>query len=971
MTYRYDQTSIYGITNPEPILYGDNWFYGSIIPTQKVSIPKNVYVLHERDYNIISWENSSDTDMFAYIVFKSKTYGHNDAEIIARINSKDVNGKTQTCYIDYLTDTELDTQYYYSIAAIDASGFSSFQSEWAADINQDISFSQYSYLYTDGMTQTYWNILDLYKQLGNFDTDRNVIPFRDIGVNYIQQKDNEGNTVNVQVKKDCNYLYATLLNLTDDQKNNYSNLEYTLFIDETKIASNKPNITSSVYSYENDNFELLKNLIVNKDVFISYFMNTNDYGEDTRIFNYISKIENPDNTLRVLNINRESFFNKILEVNNNELPLSNNGDPNIIFTYNGESWDLNLPATNTRINSINIKDYGITYSTYSEPVSGTTILISEYWELENADESEYKYINSIYDQEHNIIKLEDVNSNSYGISYKYNILKNNISFTVDYSKKVFVYFRVPYIYNSKILQTYIKETGVTGNVLNKINFKTYNYLIFPSTLGKIFNQQDIKLRQMKGNLYKTDAADDAIYRNFGSYFDFLQPAWMQKEENYRNCVLGSETIPGLLTAGMNGGTLKGIQQVINSYSLGLAEFSDQTSTKYLTVYNSTEYIGSQENLPIVLVYNPLSSLNQNSIICITNNVADIINNYTFEIESVTPSDSDIRLIGNGNQTENQINIEEGYTPLSGSLQEVSYILTDCELTDIIDIDPNIESNYYMYVTNDITTNPPVEITISDDINGPENPSLDDYWFNINSTQSTSYEFKTMYKFNGTSWEEYTSDLICSFDSNNYYYIADTTNTVDSGLYQLIEIDEKYFINVNEYFKNKQYSTDNSNDSRKSIMQLVGNNWVTVGYDIPEDNKEDWIFKLNYNEPSLTDPISYTHNYIINTWNIKYTEWVKNVPFTKYVVYGNNVKVNDDYIIDNGNFIVKDYLSNEEFVRNIDYTVKNNYITWINFDRKPKDGSFILISYDVDTRPETIRLINLIKYPQIHINYIWE
>lgn len=1009
MTNRYDQTSIYGITNPEPIIYGDGWIYGAVIPTQKVAIPKNVYVLHERDYNIISWENSSDDDMSAYIIYKSKTYGHADAYIIAKVDSKDTNGKTQTCYIDYLTDTELDTQYYYAVAAVNNVGLPSFKSEWNADINQDISFSQYAYLYTDGATQTYWNTLDLYKQLGNFDTDRNIVPFRDLGVNYTEKNGNR-----IEVKKDCNYLYATLLNLTDEQKENFSNLEYTLFMDDAKIVynnsevSNKPSITTSVYAYESDKFKLLNNLTINKIDFINYFMEDNEYYEDSKIFKYVSKIENSDNTLRVLNINRETFFNKLLEVNNQDLPLANNGNPNIIFTYTGEGWDLNIPVNNVRLSNVNLKDYGITYSTYSTPDTGTMIEISEYWELDNPSESESKYINSIYDPGTNAISLKDSNLKSYGIQYKYNILRNDVSFVVDFSKKVFVYFRVPYIYNSKILQTYIKETGVTGNILNKINFKAYNYLIFPNTIGKIFNQKDIKLRQMKGNLYKTDVDNDNIYKNFGSYFDFRQPSWMG-EKNYRDCVLGSETTAGLLTAGMNGGTLEGIRQAVNSYSQGMAQLTDQSNTKYLTVYSSTEYA---QNLPTVELYSPSASFTQNNIVCVTTYVVNTINNFTLAVVNTIPSDTEVILLGNGQQTEQLINIEEGYTALSGALVEAPYILTDCEFSDNINIDHNVEANYYMYVTDDLSSSQ--AITISDDVDGPSNPNVDDYWFNTNSTESSSYEYRTLYKYNGSSWEEYTSNLICNYDSNNYYYIANTTNTVVKGLYQIVEIEEEYFINVNQFFKNKRYSIDNSNDSRKSIVQLIGNNWVTIGYDVIESDKENWIFLKDYNNytwksnkeynvdditiydnsiykclhdhvsSTFTEDLdsnywdfigftafSYTHNYLINTLNLKYTTWIKNVPLTKYVVYGNTIKVNDVDVIDNLNFIVQDYLTGEEFIRGIDYTVKNDHVIWKNFDRKPEDGSYVLISYDVDTRPETIRIVNLIKYPQIHINYIWE
>lgn len=1015
MTYRYNTTSIYGITTPEPIKYGDGWIYGAVVPNQSVAVPTNVYVLHEYDYNIISWENSGTADVTKYVIYKSNTYGHNDAIVIAVIDALDTNGKIQTCYIDYLTDAEIGNQYYYSVQAVNNLGEYSFKSEWNADINQVISNIQYSYLYTDNMTQTYWNTLDLYKQLGNFDTDRNVIPFRDLGVEY-----KEKNGVRVEEKKNCNYLYATILSLNDTQASQFNNLNYSLYMDDVLIATNKPNITTAVYVEKTDESNRLQDLAIEKDTFISYFMTDTEYGEDLRTFTYVSKIENPDGKLRVLAIDREKFFKKILVDTQNILPSPNNGDPNIYFDYIGkinnvDTWTLNIPANNIVVNNVNVEDYGITYSSYSTPVVGNTttrINVSEYWKIDSNVEEEIEYVKSDYKVNLGKIALYDTSTDNkfYGITYNYNILENGVSFTVDFNKKSFVYFRVPYIYNSKILKTYIIETGVTGNTLNRINFKTYNYLIFPSVIGKIFNQQNILLRQMKGNLYKTDVTSEAIYRNFGSYFNFEQPSWMG-EDNYRACVLGSESIAGLLTAGMNGGTLKGVQQAINSYSQGLAQLTDQSTTKYLEIYDFADLVVS---LPTVTHYTLSSTPTQESIVCVFDSAINTNNYYNLIVANTTPSDVTINLIGNSTQTGNQINVEQGYTALDGNLIEADYILTDCVLADSLDIDPNLEVNYYMYVTNSVSS--AQAITISDDILGPSSPSADDYWFNTNNTAATSYKFKTLYKYNGTAWTEYTSNILCSSNGNYYYYIASETNKVKKGLYQLvtniINTDTKYFINVNTFFKNKKYSTTISNDSRIAIMQLNGTNWVTVGYDVPSSSKTFYVFLTKYTdwvigksyiigncviynnkayictyphtstdfEEQLEDEywlllgnpaLSYTHNYIINTWNLTYSSWIKNTDFTKYVVYGNTIKLNDNDVIDNSNFMVKDYTTENLYIRNVDYIINDGYITWINYDNKPADGSYILISYDIDTRKETMRLVNLIKYPQVHINYIWE
>ena len=99
-----------------------------------------------------------------------------------------------------------------------------------------------------------------------------------------------------------------------------------------------------------------------------------------------------------------------------------------------------------------------------------------------------------------------------------------------------VSFNVDNLPLSKYIQTYILDSS-TGNQYNKFTFKTYNYLIFASTLGRIFNDIHLSLKETLGNLYKTDVTNRALYQNFGSYFNFKKPSWMTID-NYRRCVVG-------------------------------------------------------------------------------------------------------------------------------------------------------------------------------------------------------------------------------------------------------------------------------------------------------------------------------------------------------------------------------------------------------------------------------------------------
>lgn len=1017
MTNHFDQIAYYG--NLDPLIkYGDAWLYGASVPKGDVSVPTDLYVIHEKDYNIISWKNSASEDMSGYYVYRSSTYGHSDIVRIAIVTSKDSDGNTQTCYIDYLTDSEVGKQYYYTVAAIDDLGYTSAHSDWNADINQDITYGQYSYLYTDATTQTYWNTLDLYKKLGNFDTDRNVVPFRDLGVFY---KENPNGDVK-EIKKDCNYIYATLLTLTDEQKrnNNFDQLEYTLFMDDKAISKNKPSILESAYAYESDTYKVLDLIHINKNIIISKF--DIDFGDEFRQFTYRSDIEadtsNTEGVISSLVIDREKFFNKYIETVKSLNNPENEPNPDTLlppstgleFLFNGVNWQVSINNHLIILDGSNnnaLSDYGITYGTYSKIYVGNKIIVHEYWQLVDDSDIEnpiYIPVNSSLDLKNEEVTLKDNVYDSYGISYRYNIINNNTTLNVELSRRAYIYFRVPYVYNSKLLQTYMKETGLTGDISNRITFKTYNYLIFPSVFGKIFNQKHIKLKELRGNLYRTDASNSAIYQNFGSYFDFVQPIWMG-ENTYRNCVLGTDLTAGLLDSGMDGGTFKGLKEVIYAYTQGSGVLKNQDSTKYLTVYDDLNAISNLSELPTIKSYDENTTYTQEDIICVNNSVSTSeINTYSFSVSDYTPADSNVELFGNGLQSGNQISVVQGATSLSGGTSSPDYIITDCFYEDTTESSEMLESNYFMYIAEDSTALSSAEsITISDE--DPDNPSTDDYYYNTST--------RILYKYSGSAWEEYTSNLLCQ-DSDStiyYYYLSDK-----HALCQLVQLsepeypysDDRYYINVNSYYKNKLYSIPNIGDSRVAIRKLVGTDWEFVGYDVSGE-KEQWLFQNEYVnwEPNFeyevgsivvydkyiymcnqlhtsSDvfeleywdeigmyPVSYTHNYIINTWNLLFTNWRRQVTPVKYLVYGNTLKLIGDVIYDPTTFVVRDFTNTNEIYT--DYTVdtKTGYLTWTNPNTKPNDGSYVLISYEVDIRKDLIKLINLIKYPQVHINYIWE
>ena len=840
MTNHYNETSYYRNTDPL-IQYGDSWIYGAALPSAGVAIPINVYVLHEKNYNIISWTNPAENDMKAYMIQRSKTYGHADATTIAIVDTKDLNGKVQTCYIDYLTENEETTQYYYSVIAVDNTNYRSLNSDWNADINLTQSFTSYKYLYTDQMTQTYWNTLDLLKKLGNFDTDRNVIPYRDLGNDYKQVKNPLGTFDNVAVKKDCNYLYATLLTLNDDQKAEYANgtLTYKLYMDETLMASNVPQTVLSANITETSEPKSVNGLVLNKELFSEAV--DLDLGEESnKEFTYNSSIEvrnDPNGNITNLKIDRLKFLNKYFESNNyTEGDITYNIFPNnpIVFYYDGpiyKKWHYGGPSGDV----VTLSDWGIKYELrYATlPNTSTVILVSEYWKNVTDDVNLSAELNTST----NVVTLYTtvIPKENYGISYHFDLTDNKTTLVVDYSKQAYIYFRVPYIYDSKLLQTYIID-NVSGRKVNNINFKTYNYLIFPSVLGKIFNQKQIELKEARGNLYKTDAASSAIYQNFGSFFKFEQPAWLD-EKSYRRCVLGNDGNPGLLDAGMNGGTFKGIKQAISAISSGNATLSDQSATKYLTTYLDYTEVEEVEDLPTINLYDASQSYSTGDIIAYNENISD-------------PT-----------------------------------------------IAPDVSYNYLERVDDPVG-----------DVSG-----------------------------------------------------------------NIIQLGSQYFKNVDSIYKDGYFGIVNSDHTEVSIHKVVRDEILPVGTVATKDTHEDWIFKEEYDPQTLTDPLSYTHNYIINTWNINCTNWVKAIVNERYVVYGNTIKLNNTDLVESEQVTVVNASTNVPYVPSTDYTVdrENGYINWTNSNTKPEDGTYVNISYSVDIRKEIIRIINLIKYPQININYIWD
>ena len=866
MTTHFKDTAYYRNLDPL-ILYGDTWLYGAALPSANIGIPSNVFVLHEKDYNIISWKNSSGSDIVGYRIYRSTTISHVDLQELAIVLNTDNDGNVQTCYVDYLLDSELNTQYYYAVASINSADYTSFLSEWTADINIDNSFTSRKYLYTDQLTQSYWTIIDLYKKLGNIDTDRNIIPFRDLGNTYKQVYTDVGYPnmylrtelsaedgylknkseveagylteggdnsrlvpKNVPVKIDCNYLYCTLLPDNTIKK-------YTFYMDDVPIASNLSSTTIGATIYENDDINNLSNLKVDKVIFSSKVSGSGTYN---------------------------FYWNDIYHYWQNELE------------------------------EVNLEDFGITYT--GTPAS------------------------------HNVI-------------------------SVDFSVMGYAYFRVPYIYDSKILQTYIKSDDDV--ILNKFAFKTYNHLIFASTLGKIFNRIQINLREMKGNLYTTEVSDQYVYNNFASYFNFEQPAWLDNS-GYRNCVLGNSKTgeSGLWQAGIHGGTQLGLSEAVTALASGHFTMSFLSDINYLTAYNDYKpFTGTN-----IHIYNENELYSADDIILYNDDYFKVLSgsNTTISVEAFSSIDdtSSVSCVNNEYKDTLFATEYDATNPISVVALTETETIT-CNTYSLVSIDSHFYEVHktfnYFYTLLMCSATEPSTYGIT---NGT-------FYYNTTSNK--------LYNMIAGAWVESASDLKSSAiyldEASGIIYEYNGSKLVPQTYLRLVD----QICNILKLSAPLDlqaiYSLDHGPDGMEYNLRFL---------QIPE-TKQDYIFKTEYLTDSDTDPISYTHQYLINTYVVEFDNWKRDTKPEKYLVYGNKVKLNNQNIIyPSSGFVVStdEAQTNEIPVAAYNLNSKTGILTWTDSQFKPENGSYIYVKYTVDIRPDIKKLIELFKFPQVNIKYVW-
>ena len=224
----------------------------------------------------------------------------------------------------------------------------------------------------------------------------------------------------------------------------------------------------------------------------------------------------------------------------------------------------------------------------------------------------------------------------------------------------------------------------------------------------------------------------------------------------------------------------------------------------------------------------------------------------------------------------------------------------------------------------------------------------------------------LYKLVAGAWEESASDLKTDaiyFDqSSGLIYEYNTTKLVDQTSLRLVDkICE--ILNVATPLNLQAIYSLNLKDADYYLTFL----------EIPEEEHE-YIFKDDkYITPANTDPVSYTHAYITNTYKIEFNNWTRPTKPEKYLVYGNKLKLNNQNIIyPSSSFVVSvdEAQTNEIPITAYNVNSKNGILTWTDSPYKPEDGSYVYIKYTVDIRPDIKKIIELFKFPQVNIDYVW-
>lgn len=426
-------------------------FYGKESPPGIVPQVQNLYAIREPDYYILKWTapkfDAAGKPVIpqSYIIYRTTYVNKQNSVELAIVNSVDINGNIDTCYIDYIPDTTQD--YYYSVVTVNQAGYPSIPTVWVTDYQlPGISKYHYTSLYTSQKLNYFYNLLTTLTRYDVFDTEANVIPVKNItaveGGSYVPAND---------------YLYVDFFPITTKTVT----FDYTT---ATVLCASHGLVNTATVILSNTGGALPAGL-------------------------------NPGAVYYVVNATTNTF----------QLSLTSGGST-VSFSDNG---------------------------------SGTSSF-------------------TIYDQ------ILEIYLNGTSIASAYN--GSNPDVPVFYAV-------LPYLPQKQKFTLEVRSKGGV-TTYRKREYTSYDYLIYPAATAQTLNdcREDIEI--LKNNIWKDTCSLDLIYQNFGSFFNFPQPRYFATAD-YKDTVVGNEITskPGLISAGLDGGSIQGIKEAITSITGAVPDVS--------------------------------------------------------------------------------------------------------------------------------------------------------------------------------------------------------------------------------------------------------------------------------------------------------------------------------------------------------------------------------------------------------------
>jgi hypothetical protein len=146
------------------------------------------------------------------------------------------------------------------------------------------------------------------------------------------------------------------------------------------------------------------------------------------------------------------------------------------------------------------------------------------------------------------------------------------------------YFDIYPPYGIFTIKTYLSDLTT---LLQSDQYNATNFALFFSVLATQFQELDVELQAMRGDLTLANVRDNKLYGRFGWFFNFQQPNYMTPAQ-YRAVVAGSVSTsqPGFMESFLYGSTVKGLSDTIQSITGVAPVVSTYRTTFGWTLYTT-------------------------------------------------------------------------------------------------------------------------------------------------------------------------------------------------------------------------------------------------------------------------------------------------------------------------------------------------------------------------------------------------